>query len=332
MAEYEFTYVHVFDQAGAERPTEYRESNNGSPNYSFDEDSSSSERIYYSPWTTDPACLKQIRMDFLGYPSVASNLGSGAGKYISRYVPHAHPDFSNELYAKAISASPTVPRGQDDFGVGRGQEAMLRVTYQAPPYPILTDSELTGILGSPDESSLLRFCSIDQQAAAKFQTIPSTSPIRWAPRATFPADGGPSPGTPVANTRAVLLFEGDLSVTWHQIPIAAYPKTAVKACIGSCNSGTFGNAASILGEVYAAGTLVCGTPKKKVIRLPNGEFGFDITYIFKWYPFGANSFYFMQEGKTAGFYPTMLDPAGTATPALFLYKSSAFNPLFRPEP
>jgi len=322
MAEYPFVYRHVTDQMGTVRPTRYRERNENSPNYNWDDEGSSSDRTYYVPWGTDPNVMNVARQDFLGYSVTSANR-----KYISRYIPHAHPDFPLELYAKSVSAQGTIPRGKDDEGVGTFTEACMRVGYQAPPYQILTDDILGQLLdGAPDESSLLRYCSFEMQTSAKFQTIPSTSPLKWAPRAGWPADNGPPPGQPVVNVRTVLLHEGDLQITWHQVPLDAIPVTAMSVCINRTNLYAFGNPESIAGT-YPPMTLVCGVPRRKIIRMPNGLFAADITYVFKYYPQGANYFFFMEEGKAAGYYPTSFDPAGTQ----LLYRAVDFNDLFRPE-
>lgn len=320
--------MNVTDQAGGVRPTQYREANVSSPNYSWENDHSSSQRAYFTPWTVNTDKLRQARLDFLGESTM---IEYKPGSFcVSRRIPHHHPNFPNELYATSCAIDEGISAaGKDANNVGCFNEARMRVTYSAPLYPILTDAELTAAAGTtfPDEASLLRYCTIDQQAAAKFQTIPSYSPLVWSSRAGAPGDGGPTIGNSVTNTRVVLLFEGDLTVTWHDVPIELYSKVKIKSIVGKTNSAAFGSPESILGESYPVGTLVCGVPKKRLKRMTNGKFGFDVTYYFKYYPFGANYFYFMDRNKTPGFYPAAFDTTG-AKP---LYESADFRALFRGE-
>jgi hypothetical protein len=88
----------------------------------------------------------------------------------------------------------------------------------------------------------------------------------------------------------------------------------------------------LLAQPYPAGTLVCGIPKLDVITLPNGRFGMNVTYNFKYFPSGANKFYFMEPGKTGGFYPAAFDGSAAGGGTKLLHSSADFKTLFRPEP
>lgn len=298
-----------------------------SPEYTFDPESMQSHREFFTPWSSDPNALYDINTDVLGYSYVGNY--KARQNCLLRSIPMEHPNFTNIMYAHSIKASPSEPsKGKDDVGTGRFDEARLDVTYTAPFYGVLTDDELAGLAGGfPDESSLLRFCTAEVQTAGKFQTIPSYGPLVFTTAGPGPIAPAGVAGTTVANVRAFLLFEADLQITWHAVPIAAYPTTAITACVGKTNNAAFGNVRSMLGESIAAGLLVCGLPKRKLRLLPNGSLGADLTYQFKYYPNGANTFFWARRGIGSGFATGGYDPAGNEP----FYTAADFNGLFRPE-
>jgi hypothetical protein len=302
-----------------------------SPNYSFETDQSSGRRQFYTPWGITPATTPlQVNGDICGFSTVGT--WPLYGEYLSRTVPMDNPDFPGFYYARSCSMEPWGAAGNDFNGVGYTMEAKVDVGFHAPMYAILTDAQLMAAMTNgeafPDEASLLRYIEFDLQPVAKYQSIPSYGPLRWSARPGSGIDGGPGPGNAVVNYRAVLLYEADLRLTWKQVPIDAYPAAAVQACIGTTNLNALGYPTSIIGQSFAPGTLVCGTPKLKMVRIPNGDFGYDVTYVFRWYPFGANSFFWQGTAGTPGFYPaSYANTDGTLGKPL--YPSTDFNFLFR---
>lgn len=321
---------------GEERLTRIAETNDGtSPDYDFGEDYGQSSRTFYTAWEqNDDSLSQQIRNDILGYTYIAAE---GGVKYLARTSPIGHPDYPETMHASSvrISGRKGTPDGRSNTGVQQFDEALLSVSYSQLPYQIYSDRELKAITGTfPDEGSLLRFVSLDQQTAAKYQTIPAFGNLVWdiaagAPGALAP-DGKPQSLTLKATT---ILFEGDVVITWHEVPYDAYPISAINHLVGKTNSSPFGHPLSIPG-VYPAKTLVCGPPRKKMRRLRDGSLGFDITYAFKYYPLGANTFFYAGPLADTGYYPARningsllypLDGVGKAMGA-------TFEDLFRPEP
>jgi len=261
-----------------------------------------------------------------------------------------HPIFSDTMYASSFRVMGTKgePARADAFGVQSFDEALIHVSYSQPPFPILTDVDLQSASGRnfPDEGTLLRYVSVDQQTGAKYQTIPAFGNLMWTfrnsgvPGSTIadPQDGGPRPKSPVIFKNAMILFEGDIVLTWHEVPLEAFPISAITALVGRTNRYAFGHPDSVLGTIPAQ-TLVCGPPKRKLRRLRNGRFGYDISYLFKYYPQGANHNFWMGVGGKSGYYPFAADPEGTMPlfpldgpgDSLKNPNKFTFEDLFRPE-
>lgn len=318
------TYTNI-SVRGEQRVTQVCESNDGStPDYDFGEDSARCYRKFYSPW---PSVLNQTRLDILGQ-SFKETTATGQ-KYLSRFIPIPHPEpaWAEELFASHLKISGTehTPENADAFGVQSFDEATLHVTYQSYPYTFLTNSELQVASGAtfPDEASLLRCVTIDQQTGAKHQTLPAFGPVVWVQGA---GAGGPTAGKPLTNTTTILLHEGDITLTWHDVPIECYPATTVAALIGKTNASAFGHANSVLGS-RPAQTLVFGIPRLKLRRGRSGQLGYDVTYNLKYRPYGANKFYFAELGKVGGFYSAAYDRFGIFP----VHPTADFNTAFRPE-
>jgi hypothetical protein len=265
------------------------------PEYSFGE-SSRAERTYFVPWGLNNPngaayAAWYAAQDFLGWSEVVA---AGTVKYISRHIPHPLPGFNAPqlngfFFAKDVTRwEGSRPIGEvraitwagDNETIGIADEAKMTVVYDSPMYQIMTDSQLSAITnGFPDESSLLRYIWMDVQPGGKIQTFKGFGVLRWD-----------RDGAPMTNDFPVLLNEGELLVRWFQVPIPAYPLTAILSTVGKTNKYPFGLAGSIAG-VYPAGTLVCLYPKVRLRKMVNGKFCADIDYKFKIYPNGANSFF-----------------------------------------
>lgn len=316
---------------GDERNTAVAETNDGSsPSYEFGEDSGHTSRTFYTPWSENWEWVGNVRSDIIGSTTIKST--GKLEKYLSRKIPFEHPNLPGTMFANNlhISGRKGKPIGPDAEGVQYFDEAALNIGFSQFPYKFLTDEELTLLTSTyPDEGSLLRYVSIDQQTAAKVQTVPAFNNIVWdiargAPAALAP-NGKPQPLTTKATT---LLFEGDLVLTWHEVPYEAVPKTAMAHLVGRTNFADFGHPASIVGT-RPAGTLLCGVPKLKMRFLRDGNLGFDITYFFKFYPKGANSFFYAGPLTDPGYYPAANINGSFVYPYDGLV--TTFADLFRPE-
>lgn len=244
--------------------------------------------------------------------------------YIHRVLPHTNPSIPGYLYCSNVRIEPDVPLGTDSNGVACPDEGVARVTYSSPMYRLLTDKQMKQIQGSvaPNESSLLRYCIIQLDPQAKFQTIPAMAAFKWQT----------APQTPVAQTAYVLLAEGDLTIQWLEVPYTAYPRTAISRCLGKSNAYDLGHASSFYGT-FGKGTLVMQVPKVENIRMANGLFGFNITYRFKYFPQGANALFRMPVDSTTapGFDFISTRTTGNVNGAM-PFPAADFNQLFCPEP
>jgi len=295
------------------RATRLAETNDGSsPDYDFSEDHGSCSRNFYVKWSSngqpfDPTNIAQIKKDILGDLSIKVKQSR---RYISRTIPMEHPDFADTLFASNIRFMGTKgePTRFDSVGIQSFDEALINVGYSQLSYNILTDDELTSTGGTsfPDEGTLLRNVTIDQQVGARYQTVPQFAVLRWSQRPNSDTDGGPVPGRALVHKNTIILYEGDLVITWHEVPLDAYPISAITALVGKTNSQPFGHPLSVA-RTYPADTLVAGPPKRKLRRMRNGQLGYDITYSFKYYPQGANNFFFLEEGRKSGYYPASTD-------------------------
>lgn len=297
---------------GEPRDSYLAETNDGSsPDYDFGVDSSSCVRNFYTPWTSDGERIPLLRLDILGDVSIGF---AKSQKYLARTIPMEHDDFPDELFASSlrITGNKGAPIYGDTQDVQAFDEAVAHVGYSQNSYVIMTDAELTAASGAgfPDEGSLLRYVTVDQQTAAKYQTVPALGALVWTNRFEWPEDGGPDPGQSLVFKDSMILFEGDLMLTWHEVPLTAFPISAIQVLTGRTNRNPFGHPNSVLGQ-FPAETLVAGPPKRKLRRMRNGQLGYDITYPFKYYPQGANYNFFMAPGQTPGFYPFATDINGT---------------------
>jgi hypothetical protein len=324
------TYVPVRAR-GVARNTLVREAAPGSPEYAFAGAGGNNKcvRRFYMQWGQNPAVIWNAAKDFLGLSSIRIDPNMGK-KFVSRTIPCDNPNFllapppptvdPSFYYAESMpQVAGDVPAYQDSNKVGTFDEAKLTVVYSTMPYGILTDGELAAATGTyADESSLLRYVSFEEKTGGYYQTIPLAGALKWVPD-----------GKDMVMKKGVILPEGDLHITWHQIPIAAYPNTAIAACVKASNNAPLGNPNSLVGAI-PTGQLVCLWPQKQLVKLTDGTWGLNVHYFFKRYPQGANSFYRFQAAPgVSGFQPaTFTGAAGGAQ----LFPPADFNALFQPEP
>jgi hypothetical protein len=273
--------------------------------------------------------VNQIRQDFIGYSTFKPG---GASPYISRVIPYEQPNFPDELFCISV---PTVEPDKcpeaddkgitetwDSNGVASYNEAVVKVNYSTLSYNVMTDAQLlafnnaNGNPGSTGESLLQRYVTIDLQESTRGERIPALSALKFT-------DGGDV----VDNVAIVYLTEGLLTIIWHQIPLAAIPWDAILSTIGTTNNASFGRASPNNSYVFPAETLVMLTPKFRLpYRMtgpsPAASWATDITYRFKYFPYGANSFY---HWKTSLF--VIATRTGIVDNTRF-YKIGPYGPLF----
>ena len=171
--------------------------------------------------------------------------------------------------------------------------------YNSTPYVVLTDEQLfdLGVAGGGnvivvgtnpttgneiiDESCCLRYVWGKVVSAPKYQTLPATDTLCWAVN-----------NAPITTTAVIILCEGDLLLKWYNVPQALYDRQLMESVIGKTNDVDFGHALSPIG-LYPKGTLVFVSPDIEPFRRATGEIYYDITYRFKYYPKGANKFYYV---------------------------------------
>jgi hypothetical protein len=237
--------------------------------------------------------------------------------YLSRNVPHPHPNFSPLMHCEGFSqvqgSRPIGTPSQDNVKTGCFEEALVTANYWVPPYEIEKDSVVLGADGYPDESTFKRYISGTRKPIGKLQTIPKYGPLVW------------NDGTPADNTATVPLFEQDVSVTWHQIPIAAIPWDFINELYGKTNASEFGSETSIIG-LYPAETLVMGSAEPTYYRQSTGDWAADLTYRLRYYPNGANKFLRIRKGYAPKWDFVWFDAAKTKP----LFESADYSMLLRP--
>lgn len=316
-----------------------------SPKYSFSSSKGTAAAEYKMPWADlsnlQAANLQifQAKRDFLGYSEPVYNNGNN-GKVvgISRIIPYPHPQDPNYLYADAISnIQGDVPLGIDSNNLAQYDEASMSVTFSSREYTIVD----SGIF---DEFKLQQYVTIKVEPTGRYERIPNPSAMRfYNPQAQLVPGGtgvlsvmpgGNFTGPVVSNAAVFTIAEGEVFITWHQIPVEAIPWTAISTCVGCCDSDRDPNTAlfNFLADTYLGPILQPSTGRNKPVFLclvpkisdpypmVNGRFAVDIQYRFKYYPFGVNYFY---NWNIAQF--TL---AGNTTTGRLLYQAAHFNTLF----
>lgn len=318
-------------RVGAEiRPTRIREDSRNSGIYGgfgTGNGARMTRQYYVRQQSGAPGELAEaIARDFLGF---SEKQGAGSNTYLSRVIPHFKPfTDTRRFYAEDVPLiKPSEnSQGRDQFGLPASDELEVTVTYSERKYQIMTDQEVVARTGTPrpDESFLLRYVSWEQQTAAQYQSLPNTTALVWQP--TVPQVG--LTGKPVLNKKFVIFNEADVFLTWHDIPVDAIPWTAINACTGKTNQFPLGGHLLTFVPLYGAETLICMSPMIRNRLSSIGLLHADITYRFKYYPYGANNFYRWEGPDAAGnfFIPVRYSTGGR------LFQLADFRSLFRPEP
>ena len=289
-----YQWMH-FDQAvyGAPvRSTEFRERRVGSPIANFQPGSSSSVRSYFLQGqllSESGARAMPNPYEFIGWTDVTRDLVTvGNPFYFTRIIPHRNPEYPSHFTDAVMNfrGSPSFPvgvTGLDGKTRGRGQgvestpafsqwEAQVR--YSQRPYQIFTDAEAAsmgagGFVGGipfVNEHTLIRFCETKLLPVNRWQTVPALSGIKWVNPPSYGAKAG------VTLKSGFLIPEGDLSVTWYQVPSQLINHKAIDRCVGSTNWDYFGSVmAHPIHTRFAPGTLLCMKPDIKYYQYPTAQ-------------------------------------------------------------
>jgi hypothetical protein len=308
------------------RNTQYREDRYGTPTEAFAVNRAESNRILYCDWSRRTKAAR----DFLGYTKYVKANDNYA--YPSRIIPNYHPKYLASrfqtgsvpllpyLHCDSIQFEPFLintpgkePGITDAIDGGTGntgnfQEARMHVHYAMPPFAIMKDEMLATFLSSgatdpkydpgdgnliaaPDESSLLRYVYPRQTYISKYQTLPAETVLKWS-----------LDGQAISLENVVQLCEADITIKWFDVPqyfwalIAKMLLSPQTTLIGKTNSVIFGNAKSMVGQ-FPAGTLVFLTPDVEPFPRGTGETSVNVTFRMRYYPFGANKAYRLNEPK-----------------------------------
>lgn len=267
----------------------------------------------------------QRAVNLLGYARKGGNPGS---RHITRQLPHSflfgRDEDAGYMYADSIQRIEAVaPKGTErlaevpEASYPDHDWAYLTTTYNTRPYQVRSDAEMIALTGSVSEASLLRYVVPKFAISAKYQTLPSFSAVSWV---------GP-PIAPMTTTSVICLPEGDLSLKWCEIPFNCLPEwSTIGGLIGKANSGTFGHEQSLIGY-FLSGTLLFLGPELEPIQLPNLTWGWNVTYRFRYAPYGQN-YFFRYDSSTPGFQLATREGIDDNTHRLFPLAS--FAPLFTP--
>jgi hypothetical protein len=271
---------------------------------------------YYMPWDKNNANIPQALKDFVGYSETAYDLNNKP-KGILRHIPYPNPTKPNYLYCDYVNIEPDVPLGADVNGVARYDEAKISATFSTRDYVILNDSIFA-------EETLKQYVKITVDPVGRYERLPSEGAgLKWW-----------IDQRPVSNARTMTFIEGEVTVYWYQVPVEAIPWSAISQCVGCCDAPIDPAAAvpsydflssSYLGPILQiplnpptaaflfntavpfarfAPSFVCLTPKiSDPYPMVSGNasggssYASDIAFKFKFFPFGANSFFRWEVGQ-----------------------------------
>ena len=168
--------------------------------------------------------------------------------------------------------------------------AVFEVEYTRPPYTIQEDSTTGG-------SEADRYVEYLPEFQGDYLSIPyasSTDPNK--PASLKFVDGSQSdfPG----NVGVVIPAE-IRRLKWWQVPEPAFDDEKIYGLIGKVNNDVFFDGYQ---NNPKETMLFMGVERERIFMPYHGEYGWNITYVFKWFPYGHNHFYdFTTTGPAPGF-------------------------------
>jgi hypothetical protein len=295
-----------------------------------------SARVEWWQWVLGYATVKSVSV-------LSTQPGTGTSYTLSRLIPHQHPEYP-WLYAvevKLRSGSGAIynrddltvfdsgnqpadgPDGETAFnpmlaygepGPGHTEpwtdgRAHYAVTYKALDYDVRSDSDLS--LAPWFGSELGRYVTRTINPGIKAIGLPALA------KSNFQFTGGPAgiKGGVVTSAELPLLQPlAQLEYTWHEVPAPNW--TAINSTIGKTNYSAFDTNGSYF--PYAAGTLLCQSPRTHHYRSKTGRWVWRITYRFDWLQNGWNNF----PASDGNFY------SAAFSNGQLLYQQADFNQLF----
>jgi hypothetical protein len=305
------------------RPTVVREctvKGQESPQFSVTRKDGKILAYYWMPWVGTgqganevkgtPLPIQQAEMDFIGWSYTSFSPFTGIPRGIYRYPPYPHPTLP-KYYAESVNFRGDIPAGVDTEGVSQYDEAFVQVTFASSTVNF-------GDQGVSDEGQLTQYVDIAVNPTGRYQTVPATAIMSWMgqPWEQAAAGGGVFFGqrnfaVPMSNKELIIIGEAEVEIVWLQIPIPAIPWGGMQASMNAADGPNADNtsyafgANSYIGPLFVPTALtvrslpnfICLTPKvSRPYLMSSLDLAVDITYKFKYKPFGANYYYRWQTG------------------------------------
>lgn len=224
----------------------------------------------------------EARNALLGDNEVISD--GASGYFVSRTTPHPMPFLPEKfrsilnaeaMYAVALVSMKGVAINDTLQGLPQYAHARLTVAYEFVPYDVFPDDhpELSLATGRPDESSLVRYVSREEEDAARFLAYRQGSWIFL---------DGPNANRACAQEVPLLLPVTNLTYIWHHVPYAGIPLDIYSSLKGKSNSIPF--------DGHTVETCVFNGAAIKMTRQHHGRRTADVHIKISHFPNGANKF------------------------------------------
>lgn len=188
------------------------------------------------------------------------------------------PDFDWDNYRQGDNtATNDGPRYDPESGWPLTLWVRYKLTFEALPYPILTDAEADAV--TADATELSRYVYRKRVTTTKEQQFPGGS---------FYLINGGSPLLSLGQIGFKLRGAADVTYTWFRVPVANIPTSAIGTAIGKVNSAAF-DTISPGGYNFSAGELLLtGYDDTDRYYDANEDWVCDLVYRFKWLKGGWN--------------------------------------------
>lgn len=279
-------------------------------------DNSRQTVVYWVPW----ADRNIAKILLLGNATLTSSFDSKP--YFHRDLPHTIPWEGGNGWLYASTVTKTEHRTQKEQGASGGptyERAYLSVTYEGLPYEVATDLEAYNSgYATVDESGMRRFVSIVPDYKTRM-LLTERGSYEWADL-TNPTIGQ-TPRRVMYSKQPLPLNEIEYTITWHQIPYANIPWTAIEEGCNSSNQYAYGP-----GNRWGVGKMLFRglATQPKLGWLPSGVRSADLAYKFTYQKSGVNSF---PDPKFGNVLRPVVRPG---TPAHYPFEPYDHRLLFRP--
>lgn len=317
----------------------------------FAMDRNAAKRVAIVDWDS----RQQFVRDVLGFGQNVK--GGGAANFISRSLPHAHPDWTDpngQPFLFAASCDPIVGKGVPadrnmkgagrfgiDSDIARYNKAFVTVNYEAPPWDILSDDAMraAGLVdanGNADESTLTRYVIKEEDPTGQMITMPKGS-MKFTNQATA--------GAVLQETQLLALAAPKLIPYWNvKITHVLLPASAVgtklvggsttyETTLGKVNDAAFPVSGPYAGA-YPQGKLLYVAAKITPHRSPLGLRVYNVQHFFQYATAARhNQLPYLDNASKFGWVEVSTDGVAYAdTPAndgKHIYDAASFPALFR---